>query len=135
MDVFNFSRQGPFGLDEATDLVRILNQVTHKYSQQVNALVEQLESLPPNDRQAANDIESQIQKLIDEWNGKIRKLGGIPKGLWLVDIDNGQGYYCWKYPETRVEYWHDYNSGYAGRIPIHDNENSASPDQLSRRTL
>ncbi len=135
MEVFNFSRQGPFGLDEATELVRILNQVTHKYSQNVNDLVGKLEGLRPDERQAANDIERHIQKLIAEWNNKVRKLGGMPKGLWLVDIDNGQGYYCWKYPEINVEYWHDYNSGYAGRIPIHEHENRTGPDQLSRRSL
>jgi len=21
------------------------------------------------------------------------------KGLWLVDFDNGSGYYCWRYPK------------------------------------
>ncbi len=119
-DVFRVSRQGPFELDEATELVRLLNQITHKYSEKVNELVEQLESLPSHERQNVVEIENTIGQLINEWNGKVRRLGAIPKGLWLVDIDNGQGYYCWKYPEPGIEFCHDYNSGYAGRVPVEE---------------
>ena len=117
-EVFRFSRQGPFARDEATELVRLLNQITYRYSEKVNALVEKLECLEPHERQDITEIENTIGQIINEWNGKVRRLGGIPKGLWLVDIDNGQGYYCWKYPEPGIEYCHDYESGYAGRVPV-----------------
>ena len=40
------------------------------------------------------------------------------KGLWLVDFDNGEGYYCWKYPESVVCHYHGYEDGFAGRMKI-----------------
>jgi hypothetical protein len=41
------------------------------------------------------------------------------KGLWLVDFDNGSGYYCWRYPELRLEYYHSYDGGFGSRMRIH----------------
>ncbi|MBI3607499.1 MAG: DUF2203 family protein [Nitrospirae bacterium] len=46
------------------------------------------------------------------------QLGCEVKGLWLVDFDNGEGYYCWKYPEDELEYFHEYTSGFSGRTKI-----------------
>ena len=40
------------------------------------------------------------------------------KGLWLVDFDSGAGYYCWKYPEPSLDYFHGYEEGFAGRLPL-----------------
>jgi len=38
--------------------------------------------------------------------------------LWLVDFDNGEGYYCWSYPEPAITHYHGYDDGFAGRISI-----------------
>ena len=56
--------------------------------------------------------------MIHEWHGKVRRLGGIRKGLWLVDFDAGFGYYCWKFPEAELSYWHTYNEGFDNRKKI-----------------
>ena len=45
-------------------------------------------------------------------------LGLDVKGLWLVDFDNGSGYYCWRWPETELAYFHGYEEGFAGRVRI-----------------
>ena len=45
-------------------------------------------------------------------------LGLEVKGLWLVDFDNGEGYYCWRWPEPDLAYFHGYDEGYSGRIRI-----------------
>ena len=42
-------------------------------------------------------------------------LGADVKGLWLVDFDTGAGYYCWKWPEEELAYFHGYEEGFAGR--------------------
>ena len=64
----------------------------------------------------------QVTKEIEEWNAKVRKLGTVPKGLWCVDLDSGDGYFCWKFPENEINYWHDYYSGFASRISLAEKE-------------
>jgi hypothetical protein len=45
-------------------------------------------------------------------------LGLEVKGLWLVDFDNGSGYYCWRWPEEDLAYFHGYDEGFDGRVRI-----------------
>ena len=40
-----------------------------------------------------------LRDIVEAWAEAVRALGLEVKGLWLVDFDNGEGYYCWKYPE------------------------------------
>ena len=59
-----------------------------------------------------------LQDIVNGWADSIRALGVEVKGLWLVDFYNGEGYYCWKYPEDTVWHYHGYVEGFAGRISI-----------------
>lgn len=64
------------------------------------------------------ETEDERQGVVGEWAREILALGAEIKGLWLVDFDSGAGYYCWKYPETSLEYFHGYEEGFAGRLPL-----------------
>jgi regulator of sirC expression with transglutaminase-like and TPR domain len=66
----------------------------------------------------AEEAEEERQGVVGEWAREILALGAEIKGLWLVDFDSGAGYYCWKYPETSLEYFHGYEEGFAGRLPL-----------------
>ena len=61
-----------------------------------------------------------INYLTDELESKGCVLKGIEHGL--VDFpslrDGKEVYLCWKNPEQRIEYWHDIQSGFAGRQRI-----------------
>ncbi len=58
------------------------------------------------------------REVLGRWAKAVEDYGLEIKGLWLVDFDNGAGYYCWRYPEERLLYWHPYTGGFAGRVPI-----------------
>jgi hypothetical protein len=131
-EVFDFTRTGPLTLDEANGLVGVLNRVTAKYSKRVNDLITRLEGCDIKAKDQTSKLESEITKHIEEWNAQVRKLRGVPKGLWLVDIDSGDGYYCWKYPESQISFWHEYKSGYSGRISLAERAKRA---QLAQRVL
>jgi hypothetical protein len=60
----------------------------------------------------------QADALITEWAQSLVEQGLEVKGLWLVDFDNGSGYYCWQYPEPALRYFHSYEDGFKGRMPI-----------------
>jgi len=64
------------------------------------------------------ETEEERQGVVGEWAREILALGAEIKGLWLVDFDSGAGYYCWRYPETSLEYFHGYEEGFAGRLPL-----------------
>lgn len=64
------------------------------------------------------ELEQEIRRAVSRWIRAMDALGLEVKGLWLVDFDNGQGYYCWRWPEQRLEYFHGYDEGFAGRVRI-----------------
>ncbi len=64
------------------------------------------------------DAEDDRQEVVRGWIERLTALGVEIKGLWLVDFDSGAGYYCWKYPEASLEYFHGYEEGFAGRLPL-----------------
>src|SRR4051812_36244783 len=99
-DVISINRRGVFSLEEARQVLPIIRRITLDISEKVDALLAELERLSKSEKKTAAFLEDEINKLIYLWNEKIRKLGAIPKGLWLVDFGFGRGYYCWKHPET-----------------------------------
>jgi len=62
--------------------------------------------------------ERKVQEVVGRWAREMEALGLDVKGLWLVDFDNGSGYYCWRWPEEELAYYHSYDEGFAGRIRI-----------------
>lgn len=64
------------------------------------------------------ESEIEFQKIVSAWAKSIMDLGIDVKGLWLIDFDNGSGYYCWKYPETSLQYFHGYEEGFSGRVKL-----------------
>ena len=64
-------------------------------------------------------LEQRIQEIVTRWEREMEALGADVKGLWLVDFDSGSGCYCWQWPEERLEFYHGYDEGFAGRGRIH----------------
>jgi regulator of sirC expression with transglutaminase-like and TPR domain len=95
-----------FTLDEARQILPQVQQIT---SDAVGRYV-QLGS--------GDESEEERQVIVREWVQQVSSLGVEIKGLWLVDFDSGAGYYCWKYPESALEYFHGYEEGFAGRLPL-----------------
>jgi hypothetical protein len=58
------------------------------------------------------------QRIVADWAESVMSLGIEVKGLWLVDFDSGGGYYCWRYPEPALEFFHGYEEGFGGRVKL-----------------
>jgi hypothetical protein len=64
------------------------------------------------------DQQKQLEDTVNGWARSLMGMGLEVKGLWLVDFDNGSGYYCWRYPEDGLHYYHSYEDGFNGRMRI-----------------
>lgn len=122
-NVFEFNRRSVLDFQQASQLLSLVYKITVDADQELQLLTTRLNGC----RQAVKtqefvNVEEQMQKLITKWESKIIKLGLEPKGIWLVDFDAGDGYYCWKYPELDLKFWHGYKDGFSGRMPIGANE-------------
>ncbi len=119
-DVIGINRKSVFTLEEARTLFPVVYRLTKGYSERVQVLIEKIELISKTNREidATEPLEAEAGRLIDEWQTKVQKLGGLPNGHWVVDFDSGDGYFCWKYPERSLEFWHHYRDGFSKRIKI-----------------
>ncbi len=117
----HFHHQGArafFNLQEAQQLLPVIFKLTKKYSEDVTSLMDRLNALGSETPGLEDKIELQVNDLIQAWQNKVTKLGALPKGLWLLDFDSGDGYFCWKFPERQIQFWHQYQDGFSKRIPV-----------------
>jgi hypothetical protein len=106
-----------FTLDEANELLPEVRRMTADAVRQVDALTARLQTIGPSDEHHA-ELETRLNTIVTDWAHSIEALGLEPKGLWLVDFDTGEGYYCWRHPEPAVAHYHGYTEGFAGRMKI-----------------
>lgn len=117
-NVIEINRKKTFTLEEARRLLPLIYWMTEETSRDVKSYLNRIEAFSDKAHPAVAEIEAHINGLIEKWQLKVEKLGAEPKGLWMADFDNGEGYYCWKYPESEINHWHGYQDGFSGRIVI-----------------
>lgn len=94
--------------------IRIITEETLKKFKKIQAPLDADIS-----KEAARRIEIELAEVFGEWSRVMIEKGIHVKGPWLCDFDSGDGYYyCWKYPEEQISYFHLYDSGFEGRRPI-----------------
>lgn len=120
-EIINRSQIKIFNLKQVEDVLPLIYRVTEDYSKDVKYLMGCAEAIPNKTSSRCLEIQDQINDLIQKWQNKIERLGGKPKGLWLADFDNGEGYFCWKFPEIQIMYHHGYQDGFTGRRLIENN--------------
>lgn len=118
MDIVPLNHKRVFTIEDAKSLLPVVYRITETAQKEVRLLVNRMEAIKGMSSSRATEIEKEINTIIDRWQQKLMKLGASPKGLWLADFDNGEGYYCWKFPETEISFWHGYNDGFSGRTLI-----------------
>lgn len=116
--IFEINVKKKFNFVELNSLIPLVLKLTDIAQLEVSQLMSRIESNSKNSLERNQELESQISIIIDRWENKIEKLGGYPKGLWLADFDSGDGYFCWKFPETEIQFYHGYQDGFSGRKPI-----------------
>jgi hypothetical protein len=103
-------------LEAARQLVPDVRARTERAVAEVARLEGERDALRPGPARAA--LEERIERAVQRWAREMEALGADVKGLWLVDFDSGAGYYCWRWPEEDLAYFHGYEEGFAGRARI-----------------
>ncbi len=106
-----------FTLSEANETLKVVKKITGEAYQELESVKKKLNSLLPSDPRIVS-VEKQYESIVKQWISKMERLGLVVKGLWLLDFDTGDGYFCWKYPELSIAYYHSYTGGFAERTPI-----------------
>lgn len=105
-----------FSYDEALSTFPLVRDLTTAAVRQVESLLHGLGS--GDEVEAREDIEEARERIVRAWAREVTNLGCEVKGVWLVDWDSGDGYYCWRFPEQSIGYFHTYDEGFTGRLPI-----------------
>jgi hypothetical protein len=106
-----------FSYEEALATFPRVRRLTEEAVQQIEALVNRLQSRQELETRKA-ELDEAVQRIVGDWARQVTAVGCEIKGMWLVDWDSGDGYYCWRYPEESLAHFHGYEEGFGGRVPI-----------------
>jgi hypothetical protein len=104
-------------LEAARELLPDVRSRTARAVAEAEALAEE-RALHAEASEGQRALGERIEAVVLRWVREMEALGLEVKGLWLVDFDSGAGYFCWQWPEDRLEYFHGYEEGFAGRARI-----------------
>ena len=106
-----------FTLEEANALLPTVRRLTDDAVHDTESLANRMRKAGRGSDQYGR-LDESLNARIAQWASDIEALGVHVKGLWLVDFDNGDGFYCWRHPEPSVSHYHGYTEGFAGRMKI-----------------
>jgi hypothetical protein len=116
-----------FTLEEARRLLPLVWRITDSARRELDPVKERLGAMLPCDPRL-KPVEIEYERIVRRWIGKMERLGLVVKGLWLADFDTGDGYLCWRFPERRLAYFHDYEEGFSGRRRLDEVIEELMPD-------
>ena len=126
IEIVNQTSQKVFTLETASELLPLIYRLTEETNKVVKDLSAALDGTIDKKSDRAVDMQEKIDQLVVRWHNKLERLGARPKGVWLADFDNGTGYFCWKFPETKIMYYHGYQDGFTGRRRVDADDNSSA---------
>ncbi len=106
-----------FSYEEACELLPLIRRITAQSEQELKRVIAFMKhAAMSSDRK--RELQSKADEIVFRWSAKVSRTGAVVKGLWIVDFDMGEGYYCWKYNEETISHWHGYNEGFSKRVPL-----------------
>ncbi len=119
-----------FSYDEARALIPQVREVTRDANERMRALTADASQAPPGSTRARK-LKEWIDTVVRHWAERIEALGALPKGVWTVDFDSGEGFfYCWSFDEEDLSYFHLYEEGFPGRKPLTESAGNGQPPML-----
>ena len=120
--VFAIQRPGQvkvFSLREAEAVFPLVRVITAQAYDELAPVLDAMRASVEN-RAALTRYEGDYEAIVQRWINKMERLGVVVSGLWLIDFDTGDGYVCWRYPETALGFYHGHDQGFGQRRPLLD---------------
>ena len=106
-----------FSYDEAVNTFPVVRDLTAAAVRQVESLINSVAGRDELDTRH-DELEEARERIVQAWAQQVSTLGCEVKGVWLVDWDSGDGYFCWRFPEQGISFFHSYEEGFGGRLPL-----------------
>jgi hypothetical protein len=106
-----------FSYDEALNTFPLVRDLTAAAVRKIEGLTATAAGRDELD-DVFGELAAERERIVGIWAQEVVALGCEVKGLWLVDWDSGDGYYCWRFPEQAISFFHTYEEGFEGRLPI-----------------
>ncbi len=117
-----------FSSGDLNTMASVVYKLTERYKRKVDRLLFIIENRTNICEIELQSIKDQAKSYYDQWTGQVIRLGAKPSGVWMVDFDSGDGYYCWKFPEKQINHWHGYLDGFRKRRKIDENDILLEPN-------
>lgn len=108
-----------FNLNEASELLLLIDVVTKRYCLQLIPIQERMNNMLANDPRR-KVYEKEYELLVSQWCAKIVQLGARVSALWTVEFDVGEGCLCWRYPELGLNYFRKHGAAFSERVKLRD---------------
>lgn len=116
-----------YTFEQARALIPQVREITAAAHARVRQLTAEIQRAPAGSSRAQK-LREWINTVVREWAERIEALGALPKGVWTVDFDSGQGFYfCWSHDEEDLAFFHLYEDGFPGRKPLDDTHKTSAP--------
>ena len=119
-----------FNLEQAKALLPLIQKITHETYSELDPLRRQLRKMSIIDDMSP-ELEAEYKQGVQQWIEKMTRLGVLPVTLGMVNFDTGDGYLNWKYPETDLSHYHDYDTHYKERQSLERVVLQQSPEWAS----
>ncbi len=106
-----------FSYEDALNTFPQVRDLTHAAIRQIEAMLNRVQSREEMEARK-EELRSAYERIVQAWVEEVSSVGCEVKGLWLVDWDSGDGYYCWRFPEHSIGHYHGYEEGFEARVPI-----------------
>lgn len=112
------------------ELLLQLQERKHEYDQHESRLAELTVKMRGNGHMIEGDLkeaQADLERAVAEVNRlveQVREMGcelkGIEEGLidFRTEMDGREVYLCWKLGEDAIAWWHELDTGFAGRQPL-----------------
>src|SRR5690349_3020355 len=102
-----------FTYDEALISFLLARDLTAFPVCQIEALTNNVGSREEMDSRR-DELDEARDRIVRAWAREVTSIGCEVKGVFLVDWDSGDGYYCWRFPEQAISFFHTYDEGFEG---------------------